>query len=315
MSFLTIRGYRCDDEEALLEVWSTTLPFDRIDQRTFHRKVLLDPNFDPDYLLVAEVERCVVGFCLCLIRRVPMDKIGLEPDRGYITAFGVHPQWRSQGAGSALLERAFQLFREAGRSTVLLSPYTPNYFVPGVDVNRYADGLAFLQKRGFEILNRPLSMDANIVQFDYSPYAEREAKLREQGIDVRPMRPFEIPLLMQFLQASMPGDWVRHARDVLTDATKGLATDDQFIIALQQDEVVGYCQFEGEHFGPFGVRDDLQGRGIGTVLMAKCLTVMQGKGLHNAWVLWTSDDAAQKVYSRFGFRETRRFAVLRRREG
>jgi mycothiol synthase len=75
---------------------------------------------------------------------------------------------------------------------------------------------------------------------------------------------------------------------------------------------LGYCQFEGEHFGPFGVREDCQNQGIGTVLLAHCLQAMRAAGHHNAWVLWTSDDTAAKVYSRFGFTVTRRFAVLRR---
>ncbi len=310
-----IRGYRSQDEASLLAVWNAALPYDPIDRRTFHRKVLLDPNFDPDWLLVAEVNHQLVGFCLCLIRRIPMEKVGMEPERGWITAFGVHPSWQRQGIGSALLERALQLFQEAGRTEVLLSPYTPNYFVPGVDEQRYRDGLAFLLRRGFEVVARPLSMDANIVLFDPTPYAEREQRLREQGIEVRPLQPHEVPDLLRFLQQHMPGDWVRHARDLLSDIARGWGDYDQFIVAWANSEVVGYCQFEGEHFGPYGVRSDLQGKGIGTVLMAKCLATMRQKGLHNAWVLWTSDEAAQRVYARFGFKETRRFAILRRKIG
>lgn len=310
---MTIHGYKSDNEVGLLSVWNEALPFDTIDRHIFHRKVLLDPNFDPDWLLVAEMDGQIVGFCLCLIRRVPMDKVGMEPERGWITAFGVHPKWRKSGVGTMLLERAMQLFRDANRTEVLISPYTPNYFVPGVDERNYADGLAFLRKHGFEIISRPMSMDANIVLFDYAPYAEREARLREQGIEVRQMNPNEVTALIQFLKAHMPGDWVRHARDLLTDITKGLGSYDQFIIAIADGEIVGYCQFENEHFGPYGVRGDMQGKGIGTVLMAKCLQMMRQKGLHNAWVLWTSDEAAQKVYSRFGFRETRRFSILRKR--
>lgn len=309
---MKIRGYRSDDEAALLSVWNAALLYDPIDQRTFHRKVLLDPNFDPKWLLIAEADGQVVGFCLCLIRRVPMEKVGMEPERGWITAFGVHPNWQNKGIGKSLLEHALQLFLEANRKEILISPYTPNYFVPGVDVRSYANALSFLQKHGFEIIARPISMDANIVLFDESPYAEREARLREQGIEVRNLHPHEVTDLIAFLKAHMPGDWVRHARDLLTDITKGLGSYDQFIVAIADGEIVGYCQFEGEHFGPYGVRNEMQGKGIGTVLMVKCLQTMRRKGLHNAWVLWTSEETAQKVYSRFGFKETRRFAILRK---
>jgi len=84
------------------------------------------------------------------------------------------------------------------------------------------------------------------------------------------------------------------------------------VVALREGEIVGYCQFRGEHFGPFGVREYCRGRGIGTVVLAKCLRQMQRAGLHNAWVLWTSDETAERVYSKLSFRETRRFSVLRR---
>jgi mycothiol synthase len=158
-----------------------------------------------------------------------------------------------------------------------------------------------------------LFCSANIVLFDDAPYTEREQRLREQGIEVRNLHPNEVVDLMAFLKTHMPGDWVRHARDLLTDITKGLGDYDQFVVAWHEGEIVGYCQFEGEHFGPYGVRSDMQGKGIGTVLMVKCLQTMRRKGLHNAWVLWTSEETAQKVYSRFGFKETRRFAILRKR--
>jgi GNAT superfamily N-acetyltransferase len=196
---------------------------------------------------------------------------------------------------------------------VSIAPYVPHYFVPGVDERNYAEGLAFLQRRGFETVSRPLSMDANLVLFDYGPFAAREERLRAEGIDVRALLPHEFLPLLAYLREHASPDWLRDARELLTDITRGLATEAQFTVAVRGDrQIVGYCQFRGEHFGPFGVREDLQGRGIGTVLLAQCLQTMRRQGLHNAWVLWTSDEAAARVYGKLGFRETRRFAVLRR---
>jgi len=312
VSSITVRGYRGADEAGLLDLWNASLPVDPIDPRTFHRQVLLDPNFHPDWLLVAETADRLVGFCLCLIRRVPFEKTGLQPESGWISAMGVHPDHRRQGAGSALLDAALERFHRADRTEVSIAPYLPNYFVPGVDEGNYADGVAFLTRRGFEVLDRPISMDASIVRLDTCPFLERQGQLREQGIEVGSMQPHEIPALMTFLQEHMPGDWVRHARDILLDISKGIGDFEQFTLAVKDGEVVGYCQFEREHFGPFGVREGMQGRGIGTVLLATCLRTMQRQGLHNAWVLWTGDETADRIYRRFGFKRTRRFAVLRR---
>ncbi len=312
MSDFTIRSYRGDDEAALLATWNAALPLDPVDAQTFRRKVLLDPNFDPAWLLVAEAGDVLCGFCLCLIRRMPMAGGDLEPERGWITAFGVHPACRSLGLGAALLHEAEGLFRGAGRSEVLIAPYTPNYFSPGVDEAAYAPGLAFLRGRGYETISRPLSMDANIVALDCTPHLCRAHGLLSRGIAVRPLEAADIPAFLGFLQAHMPPDWLRHGRELLTAASLGHACLEQVTVAVLAGEVVGYCMHEGEHFGPFGVRSDVQGGGIGTVLMATALQSMRARGLHNAWVLWTSDEAAERVYARFGFRESRRFAVLRK---
>lgn len=317
---LKIRGYYANDEAQLLGVWNAALPQDLVDASSFRRKVLLDPNFDPHWLLVAEMDGRLAGFCVCIVRRTPVDRVAqdagpetfLELDRGWITAFGVAPEFRRQGVGQALLDCALNLFRQAERRQVLIAPYTPNYFVPGVDEVNYAEGLRFLVRRGFEVISRPLSMDANIVLFDYSPYEHREVRLREQGIQICSLRADEMPLLLSFLSAHAPPDWLRDARELLVDVTRGLATEEQFTVAVFDGQVVGYCQFRGEHFGPFGVRKDWRGRGIGTVLLARSLLTMKRKCLHHAWVLWTSDETADRLYKKLGFAETRRFAVLRK---
>lgn len=127
------------------------------------------------------------------------------------------------------------------------------------------------------------------------------------------MQAHEIPRLLALLKGHMPPDWVRHARQILHEVAADSGSLEQFTVAARSVdtgiEFVGYCQFEGERFGPFGVIEELQGQGIGTV------QTMQRHGHHGAWVLWTSDHTTEHVYGRFGFTPTRRFAVLRKELG
>jgi len=313
MSGVCIRSYDGSDEAAVLRVWETGLPCDAIDDRTFRRKVLLDPNFDPAWLAIADVEGDVAGFCLTLRRRVPFPKLGLEPSRAWITAMAVAPELRGGGVGGRLLDCVVSLCQAESRTELLLAPYVPNYFVPGVDEQAYASGLAWLLRRGFEVVSRAVAADANLVGFRYEEWAERERALASRGIRVRFLTPADIPALLGFLEATMPGDWLRHARDVLADIVRGHGSFQQFVIAEDAGVILGYCQAEGDHFGPFGVREDRQGEGIGTVLLARCLHGMKRRGSHDAWVVWTSDDSLERVYGRFGFHGTRRFSVLRLR--
>ena len=285
---------------------------DPINPATWRTKVLLDPNFDPAGCLVAEVDGRVRGFLLTLVRRVPFFNDGLQPERAWITAFGVAPEWQGQGLGRRLLDVALDRLRELGRETVALSPYVPNYFTPGVDVAAYAPGLDFLTRHGFEVLDRPLSMRAELTGFRPPPaIAETAARLRADGIEIRLAEPVDIVPVLEFIPKHFSWDWHREASGVFLDLFAGDPRQVSLLVAVKDGEILGYAEHRAERFGPFGVDPQLRGRGIGRVLLAATLTEMRKKNYHAAWFLWTGDDAA-RLYAQCGFREVRRFAVLQR---
>jgi GNAT superfamily N-acetyltransferase len=274
--------------------------------------VLLDPNFDPAGCLIAEVDGEVRGFLLSLVRRVPFFGDGYEPDRSWITAFGVEPAFQGQGLGSTLLDAAINRLRQLGRASVALAPYVPNYFTPGADVAAYAAGVDFLTQRGFDMIERPISMRAELTGFRIPPaICERATSLQADGMHIHPMTPADIVPLLEFIASNFTWDWRREAAGVLEDLYHGDSRFVGMVIARHDGEILGYAQHRGERFGPFGVRPDLRGRGIGRVLLAATLREMLMKNLHAAWFLWTGDDAA-RLYAQCGFHEVRRFAVLRK---
>jgi len=314
-SSITIRPYAGTDEAAVLRVWNTAMFADPITATTFRAKVLLDPNFDPAGCLVAEVEGEVRGFILSIVRRVPFFAMGYQEDQSWITAFGVEPAFQRQGIGTALLDAIETRLREMGRPSIAISPYVPNYFTPGPDVNAYAHGVEFLTNRGFEILNKPLSMRNELTDFRLpEEIAERTDALAQEGIEVRPARPADIVPVLDFLVEHFDWEWHREASDIFNSLFNGDGRHVGMLVVTQGDEVLGYAQYRNERFGPFGVRPDLRSQGLGRVLLTHTLRQMRASGFHVAWFLWTSDQAA-KLYARYGFHEVRRFAVLRKMLG
>jgi GNAT superfamily N-acetyltransferase len=312
MSNAVIRGYRAEDEAAVLRVWNAALSADPINATTWRAKVLLDSNFDRDGCLIAEVDGEPRGFLLSLVRRVPFFGQGYEPEDAWITAFGVEPGWEGRGLGSALLDSALERLKNLNRKRVALSPYVPNYFTPGADAHAYARGIEFLTKRGFEVIERPISMRAELTGFRVpDAITERAQALRAEGIEIRPATPADIVPVLDFIPRHFTWDWHREASGIFNDLFAG---DPRFVgmmVAMQGGEVLGYAEHRGERFGPFGVHTGLRSRGIGRVLLAMTLAEMLKKNFHAAWFLWTGDDAA-RLYSQVGFHEVRRFAVLRR---
>ena len=310
---VTVDSLTPRDTGPVLSLWQRVLPLDAITHDTLESRVLLDENFDENTFLVARDDNAVVGFALGMhARRVPLGDHDPRGTRAWITAFGVAPEHQRHGVGTALFEVLFEKFRKLGKRECYVSTYAPGYFTPGIDVKEYPGGMAFLEHRGFEEVYRPLSMDASIVLFKVpAGLAEKEAGLRVEGLEIRPYRREDLLAYLEFMEAEMPADWQRIARSNLRDLTRGLFHPDQILVAVKADEIVGYCQHEGAHFGPFGVSSKYQGKGIGTILLGRTLELMRAKGHHDAWVMWTDDQAA-KVYSKFGFKETRRFAVMKK---
>jgi mycothiol synthase len=278
----------------------------------FRRKVLLDPNFDPAECLVAEVDGALRGFVLALTRRVPFFNQGLQPEEAWVTAFGVDPHWQRQKIGSELLEAVLHRLRDQGRVTVTVSPYVPNYFIPGVDIAAYAPAIAFLKHHGFTEVSRPLSMRTELTGFRVPESIDQTAaRLSNEGLEVRPAEPADILPVLDFVRQHFSWDWYREAADVLGDLFAGDPRQVNLLVATQAGAVVGYAQHRAERFGPFGVNAAMRGQGVGRVLLARTLVEMLKRGYHAAWFLWTSDKAAG-LYAQCGFHEVRRFAVMKR---
>jgi ribosomal protein S18 acetylase RimI-like enzyme len=312
VSRIRIRGYAAADEAGLIGTWNAAIDSDPISAAVFRRKVLLDPNFDPAGCVVAEVDGAVRGLVLSVGRRVPFFNQGLQAEEAWITAFGVHPQWREQKIGTQMLEAVLQRLRNQGRTTVTVSSYVPNYFIPGVDVAAYAPAVSFLEGHGFVEGSRPLSMRAELTGFRIpEPVAQTAARLWSEGVDVRPAEPADILPVLDFVRQHFSWDWYREAADVLSELFAGDPRQVNLLVATHSGQVVGYAQHRAERFGPFGVNPALRSRGIGRVLLARTLVEMLKHGYHAAWFLWTSDNAA-RLYAQCGFHEVRRFAVMKR---
>ncbi len=67
---VTVRPFCGADEAALIRLWNASMTHDPINAAVLRTRVLLDPNFTPANLLVADDAGELVGFVLGLMRRV-----------------------------------------------------------------------------------------------------------------------------------------------------------------------------------------------------------------------------------------------------
>lgn len=313
---IRIEPYRNGDEAAILDIWQAALAPDAIDMETFAQKVLADPNYEREGILVARDGERPVGFCLVVARRVPIGpESGLDPDDAWISAFAVAPDARRAHVASRLFEAAEAFARARGRRRVEVSPYAPNYFWPGVDKERYPEALAFLEGRGYRPVYECVAMDRNLVGYVTPPDVRAlEASLEAEGYHFTTLGPRYVRSVIEFNDRVFNPDWARACRE----AVARRVPFDRTLICVKDDAVCGFAQIGAydqvpDRFGPFGVDESLRGKGIGKVLLYRSMAALAAKGYHDTWFLWTGERSpAGHLYRRAGFSVTRHFVIYGR---
>lgn len=303
---MRLRGFQVGDGEAIVAVWRRAMPRDPITLERFRDLVLLDPNFDPEGLRMAEVDSRVVGAVAAMRRQVAMEGADLEQDKGWITFAFVDPDERRRGIGSGLLSNAFDWLRERGATEVHFSPYTPNYILPGLDAAAYPDGLRLLERHGFHTRYEAIAMERDLAT--YEPQ-HTEAK---DGYSFGTPEADELPSLID-LAKEFSADWARAIRECLAQGNP----PHRIVVARHRDQgIVGWAMYGTyentiERFGPFGVHPSQRGTGLGKTLLHRTLERMKQDGATKAWFLWTTADSpAVHLYSKAGFHVTRKFQVM-----
>ncbi len=310
---VNIRSYEPWDICEVVALLNRNLTADPLTIEAFQRKVLLDQNYDPRGSLVAYCEDTIVGYALGMVRRFPLEDAAPDFDRSWISLFAIDEDYRQMGIGTRLANRLEEYFKERGCKVTIISGYAPNYFMPGVDPVAYPEALEFFKSVGFSELYRPLSMDADLLQLTTPDWVfDKQEDLVDAGVVFEPYNPGLILPLLDFMKAEFPGDWQRFLRDAMTRITTGEYHPTNLWIAHVDGRVLGFAMHDNNcRFGPFGVAANERGRGLGVVLLLSVLYSMKAKGLHNAWFLWT-DETAARVYDVGGFKESRRFAYMRK---
>lgn len=304
---IEIRPFESRDLNGLLRVQREAMPHDPVSEARFVRQVLLDANFRAAGMPVAVAGGDIVGFCLSLARQVPLENAPSDSDRGYITLLAVRPSWQRKGVGGNLVAEAEKYLRSQSRSVVMVASYAPGYFIPGVDVNAYRGGLAFLKNAGYVEVYRPIAMQASLWDLPEPAWLADRAR----SFEVRPFEPELTLPLLEFARGEFPGDWVRVVRETAASITAGEPAA-RLLTAIDAGRVVGFAHFDKERFGPIGVAAAERGRGIGQVLMFATLRAQREAGLRAAWFLWSDDKTAERLYNAAGFKETRRFALMKK---
>ena len=252
------RPVRPEDAEALLALWNRSAQFDPISANLLHEKVWGDPNFLAETALVSHD---FSGFAMGLER---------PSGKGYVKFLLVAPERRRQGLGRRLLEA---VEAKLSSSALRVCETHPNYLIPGVDV-RYTAGLLMLEKLGYQKIGETFNLVCSLDQ-DFSDQ-DCDRFRRATGTDWEPV--------MAFLQQHFPG-WQAEVTRMFANHPISLH------LGWEGDRLLGFAGYDGNNlgtgwFGPMGTDPTQRSKGLGGVLLRRCLQDLKAQGLAQAIIPW-----------------------------
>ncbi|HVX47046.1 MAG TPA: GNAT family N-acetyltransferase [Mycobacteriales bacterium] len=194
--------------------------------------------------------------------------------KGHVDLLAVDPAHQRQGYGRQLLRALEEQLITAGARELWIGGSVDRYAWPGVDV-RYTPALCLIEAAGYRKVQDAVNMTVDLRTAPLDTAAP-------PGLDVRRLDPSERDAFAAWM-TRWGGSWPAEAgRAAAFDVPR---------VHVASDET-GYLGFAAHGanragwFGPMGTDEAARGRGIGAVLLRRCLADQRDAGLTHAEIGW-----------------------------
>ena len=273
---MILRALLRDDAAPLLAMWNAAARFDPLTPELLDEKTWSDPGFEPGLALVCEDEGAIAGFAMGVVRD------GESGPRGIVKLAAVAVGRRREGIGNRLLTALEKSLRERGATTVRVCESAPNYLTPGVD-SRYSAAPHFLENRGYVRIGEACNMSVDLSAPVYD-MAAAEARVAAHGLGVRRAAPGDRAALAGLLAAHWPS-WQAEVDRALNNEPATV------FLCEHAGETLAFAAWDANNrgtgwFGPMGTAPGARRRGLGQLLLYRCLDDIRERGLAYATIPW-----------------------------
>lgn len=198
----------------------------------------------------------------------------VDGTKGHIDLLAVDPEHRRRGYGRQLLEALEARLSDAGARELWIGGSVDRYAWPGVDV-RYTAALCLVEAAGYHKVDEGVSMSVDL----------RTAPLEtasRSDLEVRRLDPAE--------RADFAAWMTRWGGSWPAEAARAAAFDVPRVhVASDESGYIGFACHGANRaswFGPMGTEEVARGRGIGGILLRRCLADQRAAGLTRAEIGW-----------------------------
>lgn len=267
-----------DDLGAMTKLWNDEA-VRQIPVEVLAEKLWADPDVSPPMRVVATApDGRIVGF-VAGVRRSTI------ANGAAIKMIAVARRYQRLGIGRTLLDNVFSVLADSGTESVLAGESPPNYLQPGVDAGTGA--VRFFEEYGFECTGTVYNMTVDLISQDF-PTADAETEVGHAGIHIRRALSSDLELV----RALLDGHWPSWNEEV--DTASRQQSSALHIAVDESDDpprAVAFAAHSANNsplgwFGPMGTMPDYRGRGLGAILLKRCLTDLANAGHTSATISW-----------------------------
>jgi GNAT superfamily N-acetyltransferase len=253
----------------LARLWSLCLIHDPLDPQRLERFFDDPACYEPDAALVAEADGAIAGFIM---------GIANQGDTGWVPVFLVHPEHYAGDVGDSLLRQLEGLFSSRGVKRIRVEPLGGELrFFTGID-RRYQELLAILSRDGFAVADdSQVDIVKDLTSFEMPAWAAGAKKsLEKQGFTFGFCEPHLRQAYLEFMSTHFGGygGWMIETRKYVEEGGDPRLR----MLAFLSGEIVGFTAYAKEddwYIWSTGVRQDLRGKKVGSVLVFLALEEMK----------------------------------------
>lgn len=243
-----------------------------------NEKTLGDPDYDPELTLVGKIENreLPIAFIQGVIRKRANGKVG------YIKLLCVDSNERRKSYARMLYENIEQKIKQQDVKQIRVYESFPNYFMPGIDPF-YTEAVCFFERLGYKKIGDTSNLvtDLSLQSFDTET---EEKKLLKEKIIFRRAGMSDKENIIKWLQEKFSA-WIGEVSSAYQNNPITI------FICEHEENLIAFSAHEGNNkgtgwFGPMGTDTELRGKGIGGILLKKCLKDMKEMGFVKAIIPW-----------------------------
>lgn len=282
---MEIRQVQKSDGPELLQIWNEAAHFDPITDDLLAEKIWDDPQFDKELVLGMMINGTLAAWCMGVVRNQTAGCIG------YVKMIAVAEKFQSRGVGTRLLNSLEDHLFNKGAEEIRVGESNPNYLMPGLDP-RYTKAWLMFQNRNYQKFATTHNLIAPLDQQGFNTSLE-ELKLAEDHILIRQAEADDLPAVEKLICGEWPA-WIHEVRRSFGFAPKRIhIAVDEYRTEHQSQvgSVVGFASYDGNNsgtgvFGPMGTHSNFRGKGIGSILLKRCMRDLKLQGYKQAIIPW-----------------------------